>query len=962
MSPLFLAFLAQPCLAAPALDPSTLEAAAMDTRLESIQRLEALLKGGADFNDEQRATLLFRLAELTYEHARALNLNEIGTDAPATESVVWRDRAIKRYRLLLSSYPSYARADEATWYLGQTLTEAGKLEEGQAELTRLVKIWPQSAWVPDAFVLIGEYQFDKGQALTAMAAYQRAKAYADHDKQVYAQRKYAWCLYNLGEPTAALDELEDILARAAAKDPRALELREEVINDYARFYVDSDKAREGTVSRWLSKAEVRTLTTRVADLWFEQGKFEQALATRRHLIADAPDAPDAFSHADAIVEAQRKLGRSADAVAELEKMDQRYGPGSAWAAKNPGEPSTNAKERMAERLRRAATDIQVAKVARDFPAAERAYTLYLARYADDHAVDVHYALAELLYRQKRFGDAYDHYVSVVRADPKGKNARFCAESAVFAAAEMVKRAPPTAPAGNAPAALTEWEQKQLAALDLYVAYYDDAKVKPMIYTSAWLLYQKNQFAAASERFTRVIQMDPSSREAEQAANLILDSLALVEDWGALERSAKVYSETEGLGSAAFRKEVRGVYANARFKGIEARLAADGDKVGAARAWLAYATELEPNADLALHNAGFYLADTGNLRESMAAREQLVSRFPRSKYTVDAIAALGFAHESIADFGAAAARYEQLATLAPEHTSAPDALYSAGVFRAARGEWQAAVADWQRYTNAWPDRANVLGVRMDTARVLEENGKLVEASAAYKKLFDAPVDAAMYARLRYGLLLGAPGQSSSQHWQDSLAWYKNARSSGDDGGVDSAAQMLFLLAEPQYQAFLALALDGPAGRTLNRRQTDALLKQELVAKVEALRALEATYTAIVDTGSGEWGIAALTRLGGAYEDFGQALDGSYVPDYLTPEQMDIYELRRRDLVYNQNQRALASYHAAVGRAHALNVYNERSADASRRIAALEPESDRALYEQVPAPRFVASAVVTARIEE
>ena len=960
MTPLFLAFLAQPCLAAPALDPSALEAAAMETRRESIARLEALLRDG-EFNNEQRATLLFRLAELTYEHARAFYMTEMDGGFAAEQSIVWRDRAIKRYRTLLKNFPDYARADEATWYLGQTLTEAGQVEEGQAELTRLVKTWPQSAWVPDAFVLIGEYQFDQGQAVKALAAYQRAKAYKDHDKQVYAQRKYAWCLYNLGEPTQALEEIEDILARAAAKDARALELRDEVISDYARFYVDSDLADSGSLSRWLSKDEVRTLSARIADLWFEQGKFERAMTTHRHLIADAPDAPDAFSHADAIVEGHRKLGRSVDAVGELVRIDQRYGPGSAWAAKNPGAPADTAKARIGERLRRVATDIQVAKQARDFPAAEQAYTLYLARYADDHEVEVRYALAELLYRQKRHGEAYDQYVRVVRADPKGKDARFCAESAVFAAAEMVKRTPPAPVSGTAPIALTEWEQKQLAAVDLYIAHYDDAKVKPMLYTSAWLLYQKNQFAAASERFTRVIRMDPGSREAEQAANLILDSLALVEDWDALERSAKVYAETPGLGSASFRKEAYGVYANARFKGIEARLAKDHDGVAAARSWLAYATELAPNADLALHNAGFYLAEAGQLRESMAAREQLVSRFPTSKYTVDAIAALGFAHESIADFGAAAARYEQLARLAPKHAQAADALYSAGVIRAARGEWQAAVADWQAYSSEWPERPNVLGVRLDTARVLEENGKLVEASAAYKALFaSAPVDVAMYARLRHGLILGQLGQSATQHWKDSLAWYQNARSAGDRGGVDSAAQMLFLLAEPEYQAYLALDMSGRPG--LTRAQTDKLLKQELVAKVEALRKLEATYTAIVDTGSGEWGIAALTRLGGAYEDFGQTLETSYVPTYLTPEQMDIYDLRRRDLVYNQNQRALASYHAAVERSHALSVYNGQSAEASRRLAVLDPDAGGALFEQLPSARFVASAAVSGLFEE
>ncbi|MFN7698698.1 MAG: tetratricopeptide repeat protein, partial [Deltaproteobacteria bacterium] len=72
--------------------------------------------------------------------------------------------------------------------------------------------------------------------------------------------------------------------------------------------------------------------------------------------------------------------------------------------------------------------------------------------------------------------------------------------------------------------------KQLSALDQYAKLFpEDGKTRNIIYKSAYLLYNKNQFKDASERFNVVIAKDPKSREAEQAANLILDSFALVED-------------------------------------------------------------------------------------------------------------------------------------------------------------------------------------------------------------------------------------------------------------------------------------------------------------------------------------------------------------------------------------------------------------------------------------------------
>ena len=53
--------------------------------------------------------------------------------------------------------PTFARADEAN--------EA---------FTRLMKTAPASAFLPDAYLLIGEYSFDRIDAYKALVAYQRA--------------------------------------------------------------------------------------------------------------------------------------------------------------------------------------------------------------------------------------------------------------------------------------------------------------------------------------------------------------------------------------------------------------------------------------------------------------------------------------------------------------------------------------------------------------------------------------------------------------------------------------------------------------------------------------------------------------------------------------------------------------------------------------------------------------------
>ena len=74
-----------------------------------------------------------------------------------------------------------------------------------------------------------------------------------------------------------------------------------------------------------------------------------------------------------------------------------------------------------------------------FDLAQRAYAVYLQEYPQGKkSYDVHYQYAELLYKTKQYAPAYEQYVAVVEIDPNGKHSRFCAESAIFAADELVK--------------------------------------------------------------------------------------------------------------------------------------------------------------------------------------------------------------------------------------------------------------------------------------------------------------------------------------------------------------------------------------------------------------------------------------------------------------------------------------------------------------------------------------------
>jgi tetratricopeptide (TPR) repeat protein len=564
-------------------------------------------------------------------------------------------------------------------------------------------------------------------------------------------------------------------------------------------------------------------------------------------------------------------------------------------------------------------------------------------------------------------------MAVVKLDPKGKRSQFCASSAVFAAGEMVKA---EAKEGKIEKAskdnkteavpLSDWENKKLAALDQYSQLFpDDKDTKGMIYEAGYLYYNKNQFKEASDRFRVVIGMDPQSKQAMLAANLILDSFNLVEDWKNLKDVSKAFYDQESLGNKKFKEETYTIYQNASLKLIEVTLEQDSNKTVAAESLVAWYEEFPKaeNADLALNNAATYFYTEGARKQAMETRLLLLENFPKSKFYNSQVALLGYDYESMADFKSAAEQYEKLFTLDKENENSPDALYSAALFRRALGEWEVAVENYQKYITAYPDRENVQQVQLEIGMLYEENAQHEQAAKVYQQFFTAKdpkgvsADELMYARLHYGLAMEEMGQTSKaeKHYEESIKWFQAAKEAGTEMalGVEFGAQMMFILAQDDFDEYMAMKISGPSGR-VSQRQEDKILGDNLLKKVRTLKEIETLYAGIVGTGAGEWGLAALVNLGMAYENFADSMVNSYVPSYLTEDQAEFYKMDLEASAYSQEEKAVEAYSVALDKSYELNLYNDKLAFATRRLGELRPEQFPGLEETLMEPNFTSAA--------
>ncbi len=1031
-------------------ESAEMKALARAKRVESIDRLRGLISTA---EGDRKAEMLLRLAALYYEQGKDYYFEEMDTYQKAydqcfatasdvdecdrtlklthDESFDWYGKAVKLYEAILRGYPRYARADEATFYLGMTRIDLGERAEAVSAFKQLVKLYPQSLFITDALIQIGEYHFDKNEVFDALRAYKKATLDTEHPRFAFAMYKLAWCYYNVEDYPQAIGTMKQVVQYSMENaESGKVTLEDDALKDLVRFFADAgemDAAYE-YFTKLGKKDLIRSMLRRLAGLYYDQGKFDASVETYRRLIAEDPKHQDNPSYQDKIIEAYAKMGRKDLVLEEVRRLRSDYGPTSSWWRANQSNPEATklADETIEKALRttasnfnREARDLEKARHPRAkeaFEQAVQAYLVYFETY-NDHpsSYAIHRDFGELLYKLKRFAEAYDQYVKVVTMNPKGEFSRESAENAIFAAEAMVK----SEGGGDIqmkaekitkdvePVPLSQWEQKLIAACKQYSDLYpSDSKVETAIYKSAFLLYSRYHFKEAADQFRSVISMSPGSKNAEFSAHLILDALKIKEEFVSLRDTSKAFWKQEGLGSSAFKKEMYEIYSSSSFKVIELDYEATKDHGKAADSFLAFYREFADfeKVDVALNNAAAYYFQADRIADSMAVRHIMVDNpdnhpklGPKSKYYYRQVGALGFDYERLADFERAAFFYDKLLELYPDErkktdadkalkaeekteklaaldTQAADALFTSAVFRTALDDWKGGIARYESFMKLFPADARVRDIKVRIARTYEDNRDFAEAATRFEAFYSKEKDLTpaeeFFARLHHGRSLLAQGKRSDalKLYKDGVARYKKLTESGVEPGAHTeyAAEMMFELTREAASAFESLTIDsvvkggsslsGSAMRAAQKRE-DAAMKASLTKKTSSLVELEKSYKAIIETGAGEWGLAALIALGQAYENMGQTLKKSPCPFYLTDDQCSIYTMTLEDRTYVQTEKAVGVYKIALDKAFELKLYNDDTAFAVRRLGELRPADYPGLFETIPQPGLTAERVRT-----
>jgi hypothetical protein len=86
-----------------------------------------------------------------------------------------------------------------------------------------------------------------------------------------------------------------------------------------------------------------------------------------------------------------------------------------------------------------------------------------------------------------------------------------------------------------------------------------------------------------------------------------------------------------------------------------------------------------------------------------------------------------------------------------------------------------------------------------------------------------------------------------------------------------------------------------------------------------------------------------------------------PYYLTDDQIEMYRMGIEDLVYGQEEKAIAAYKLALEKSFELTLYNDNTAFATRRLGELRPDDFPGLEEQLLQPGYISSEIRTFDVE-
>ena len=784
-----------------------------ERRIDAIKEFEKFVAKYPG-NDKYTPDAIFRLAELHFERSADAFLvaTEKYDDAMADfdegklkiePTPPGKDFSISiaLFERLLLTWPDYERADGALYLKGFCLAEMGRSVPARDAFLSLVKKYPKSQFTPEAWTRLGEHYFDANDLASAINAYKEVLKFKKHRLYDEALYKLAWTYFRDDQYDKAINGFRELVewsdAQSESTGQAGSELRAEAILYIANSLQEEDWDGDGEPDPGSGFTRVVTYVSgdkpydveilrEIAEIFFRNAKYEEAIATVQHLLAKFPFNPENPTLHSKMVRAYDNLRRFDEAFRERDRLATNYGPGSEWYRKNQddAEALSKADELMQDSLIQATEyhHSKAIKLRQDFidgdanaemlamaeyGLAAEAYEKYLARFPkSENAYLMNFRYAECLFYSRRFPRAAIQYAQV-RDSKLGTKyqepaAFFAIQSQTEAVKDLVQSGkvgakpsltgqPPAEPADAEeveegdndglvkkieaepiPEEVAELITARTKYYELELTSTEDKSRRPRnIYKIGEVYFDYKQYEEARKWFSMLIESFPKEKVTVAAANLIVESYREANDWKKMAEWAEKIAAA-GLGRQ-FDEQIRTLKVGALFKDAE-RLQRAGKLKRAAKLYVRLVDQNPGNrfAANALNNAAVAYETLRMFESATRTYERVYTEYPKSPFVEDALFRVGINSERFYDFQKAIDTHLKLVSQFPNSVNRADSLYKAAVLQERTKQYRLAAANFERYASLFPNR-------QDTAETY------FRAGDTYRKLNDRKNELRVYDR-------------------------------------------------------------------------------------------------------------------------------------------------------------------------------------------------------------------------
>jgi len=673
------------------------------------------------------------------------------------EAEKWSLESVKNY-VAASKYPKYTRMDEVLFRLAYLLQMIKKEDQAREFFHRLIKDYPQSKYVPNAYLSFAEFYFQKGEMENAGRFYEKVTQFTNSSVFGFALYKKGWVEINLGNFRAALEIFVKVIQLCQAgkipknqAGPLEKEAKKDLVKAYARTPgANPDKAWD--FFQRMGGDYAPKMLESLAELYWEQGMFNESSKIYRKIIVLNEASPRICEWQNKILRNTLSGGNKKDQVQELKRLGNVYGI---------MQKKTDVKKDVMTECKNSYHDTgkelaliwhkeaQRTKNADTYQLAGMVYKEFLSHFdKEKDTPEISFYYGEILWQMQAWKEAAEIYTKVVELDPKGKYVKESAYAAVLA----WKNALNIDDTGEGvdkekgkdkelkPRPIPEYQKKMIDAFDTYIKYVPDApELVKIKYRKARIFYDYNHFDEAIKLFSDIVDHHVNDELAIYSANLLLDCLNILKRYKDLLATVEKYlSNPVLMKDEEFRKQMVSLKTDSLVAEAK-QYEKEKNYKECGISFVAAAETIPDHKEHAqrLYNAGLCFQNARLIGQAIKAREQLIKDHPKDTLSQRALFQIASGYHQLAYYSEAAKRYEEFANKFPGEKQAFTALGNAYSFRIGLGEFDKAIDDMNAFVKYYGDKkpadtANVVFQMSEVYEKQKKNEELARHLDAYLK--------------------------------------------------------------------------------------------------------------------------------------------------------------------------------------------------------------------------------------